>query len=37
VYYMREILRDFGHAQTAPTYIYEDDLACVPMLRTIKG
>ncbi len=24
---MREILRDFGYAQTAPTYIYEDNLA----------
>ena len=28
---MREILRDFGHAQTAPTRIYEDNLACVAM------
>ena len=31
VYYMREILRDFGYAQTAPTHIYEDNLACVAM------
>jgi hypothetical protein len=31
VYYMREILRDFGFAQTAPTQIYEDNLACVTM------
>ena len=30
-YYMREILRDFGFAQTAPTQIYEDSLACVAM------
>jgi len=29
VYYMREILRDFGFAQTAPAQIYEDILACV--------
>jgi hypothetical protein len=28
---MREILRDFGYAQTAPTNIYEDNLACVAM------
>jgi hypothetical protein len=28
---MREILRDFGYAQTAPTHIYEDNLACVAM------
>ena len=25
-YYMREILRDFGFAQTAPTQIYQDNL-----------
>jgi hypothetical protein len=31
VYYMREILRDFEYAQTAPTHIYEDNLACVAM------
>ena len=31
VYYMREILRDFGYAQTAPTHISEDNLACVAM------
>jgi hypothetical protein len=31
VYYMREILRDFGFAQTAPTQIYEDNLACIAM------
>ncbi len=31
VYYMREILRDFGYAQTAPPHIYEDNLACVAM------
>jgi hypothetical protein len=31
VYYMREILRDFGYAQSAPTHIYEDNLACVAM------
>ena len=29
VYYMREMLCDFGFAQTAPTRIYEDNLACV--------
>ncbi len=28
---MCEILRDFGYAQTAPTHIYEDNLACVDM------
>ncbi len=26
-----EILRDFGYTQTAPTHIYEDNLACVAM------
>ena len=31
MYYMREILRDFGYAQTAHTHIYEDNLACVAM------
>ncbi len=31
VYYMREILREFGYAQTAPTHIYQDNLACVAM------
>ena len=31
VYYMREILRDFDYTQTAPTHIYEDNLACVAM------
>ena len=31
VYYMREIFRDFGYAQTAPTHIYQDNLACVAM------
>jgi hypothetical protein len=31
VYYMREILRDFGFAQTAPTQIYEENLACIAM------
>jgi hypothetical protein len=31
VYYMQEILRDFGFAQTAPTQIYEDNLACIVM------
>jgi sulfur relay (sulfurtransferase) complex TusBCD TusD component (DsrE family) len=28
---MREIFRDFGFAQTAPTQIYEDNLACITM------
>jgi hypothetical protein len=28
---MREILRDFRYAQTAPMHIYEDNLACVAM------
>ena len=28
---MREILRYFGYAQTAPTHIYESNLACVAM------
>jgi hypothetical protein len=28
---MREILRDFGFAQTVPTQIYEDNLACIAM------
>jgi hypothetical protein len=28
---MREILRDFGFSHTAPTQIYEDNLACVAM------
>jgi hypothetical protein len=28
---MREILRDFGYAQTAPTHIYEDNLAWFAM------
>jgi hypothetical protein len=31
VYYMREILRGFGFAQTAHTQIYDDNLACVAM------
>jgi hypothetical protein len=31
VYYMREILHEFGFALTAPTQIYEDNLACVAM------
>jgi hypothetical protein len=31
VYYMREILRDFGFAQTAHTKIYDDNLAYVAM------
>jgi hypothetical protein len=29
--YLREILRDFGFAQAAPTEVYEDNLACVAM------
>jgi hypothetical protein len=28
---MGEILRDFGFAQTAPTQIYKDNLACIAM------
>ncbi len=35
VYYMRKILRDFGYAQTAPTHIYEYNLACVAMSEHI--
>ena len=35
VYYMREILRDFGYTQTAPTHIYEDNLACVTMSENL--
>jgi len=31
VIYLRETLRDFGHQQTKPTEIYEDNLACVAM------
>ena len=31
VLYLREILRDFGFAQAAPTQVYEDNLACVAM------
>ena len=31
VLYLREILRDFGFAQAAPTEVYEDNLACVAM------
>ena len=31
MYYMREILRDFGYAQTVPTHICEDNLDCVAM------
>ena len=29
--YLREILRDFGFTQAAPTEVYEDNLACVAM------
>ena len=31
VLYLREILRDFGYAQRAPTSVYEDNLACIAM------
>ena len=31
VVYLREILRDFGFTPTAPTSVYEDNLACVAM------
>jgi hypothetical protein len=31
VLYLRVILHDVGYAQTAPTNIYEDNLACIAM------
>jgi hypothetical protein len=31
VFYLREILRDFGFPPTEPARIYEDNLACVAM------
>ena len=31
ILYLRVILRDVGYAQTAPTNIYEDNLACIAM------
>ncbi len=31
ILYLRPILRDVGHAQTAPTNIYEDNLTCISM------
>jgi hypothetical protein len=31
ILYLRVILRDVGYAQTAPTNIYEDNLACITM------
>ncbi len=31
IFYLRVILRDVGYAQTAPTNIYEDNLACIAM------
>jgi hypothetical protein len=31
LYYKWEILSDFGFARSAPTKIYEDNLACVAM------
>ena len=31
VFYLREILGDFGFTPTGPTRIYEDNLACVAM------
>jgi hypothetical protein len=31
ILYLRSILRDVGYAQTAPTNIYEDNLACIAM------
>jgi hypothetical protein len=31
ILYLRAILRDVGYAQTAPTNIYEDNLACIAM------
>ena len=31
ILYLRAILRDVGHAQTAPTNIYEDNLVCIVM------
>jgi hypothetical protein len=31
ILYLRAILRDVGYAQTAPTHIYEDNLACIAM------
>jgi hypothetical protein len=31
ILYLRAILRDVGYAQTTPTNIYEDNLACIAM------
>jgi hypothetical protein len=31
ILYLRVILRDAGYTQTAPTNIYEDNLACIAM------
>ena len=31
ILYLRAILRDVGYAQTAPTNIYQDNLACIAM------
>jgi hypothetical protein len=31
ILYLRVILRDVGYAQTAPTNMYEDNLACIAM------
>jgi hypothetical protein len=31
ILYLRVILRNVGYAQTAPTNIFEDNLACIPM------
>ena len=31
ILYLLAILRDVGHAQIAPTNIYEDNLACIAM------
>ena len=31
ILHLRALLRDVGHEQTAPTNIYEDNLACIVM------
>jgi hypothetical protein len=36
ILYLRAILRDVGHAQTAPTDIYEDNLACIAMSTNVR-
>jgi hypothetical protein len=37
VYYMREILRDFGYAPTAPTHIYEGPVSPYPKILFVAS